>query len=173
MCSIPLVLYVSCARHPSVTAQTQETERQLQELLERPGLDAGSNFAIVNQIANTYLGARDYHKTTLFLTDWVSHHPDDTYAAYWLLMTAHAYLSLGAEPIAEYYFDRILRSYPDLLVKGNSIHFTCLKNLIQISKTPRNRIKYFNELIDRFPSEVSVTELYYRLALEYEKEDEW
>ena len=88
-------------------------------------------------------------------------------------MTAYAYMSSGAEPVAEYYFDRILQGYQDLLVKGNSVHFICLQNLIQISKTPRNRIRYFNDLINRFPANVSITELYLRLALEYEKESEW
>ena len=88
-------------------------------------------------------------------------------------MTGYAYLSMSAEPFAEYYFDRILRHYPDLLVKGRSVHFLCLKNLIRISKTSSTRIAYFNEMINRFPSEVSVTELYYRRALEYEKDSEW
>lgn len=49
----------------------------------------------------------------------------------------------------------------------------CLQNLIQISKNPRNRIRYFNDLITRFSANVSITELYLRLALEYEKESEW
>ena len=61
----------------------------------------------------------------------------------------------------------------DLLVKGNSVHFMCLQNLIQISKTPAHRIKYFNELINRFPQNVNTTELYLRLALEYEKDSQW
>ena len=49
----------------------------------------------------------------------------------------------------------------------------CLQNLIQISKTPAHRIKYFNELINRFPQNVNTTELYLRLAMEYEKDNQW
>ena len=60
-----------------------------------------------------------------------------------------------------------------ILVKDKSIHFICLQNLIQISENTSNRIRYFNQLINRFPTNISITELYLRLALEYEKESEW
>ena len=49
----------------------------------------------------------------------------------------------------------------------------CLQNLIQISKTPANRIKYFNDLINRFNENINTTELYLRLAMEYEKDNQW
>ena len=127
----------------------------------------------MNQIANNFLAEEDYQGLILFLTDWVEKNPDDMYNSYWLLMTAYAYLSTGAEPVAEYYFDRILQQSQDLLIKGNSIHFLCLQNLIQISKTPTHRIKYFNELINQFPDSVNKTELYLRLALEYQNDSQW
>ncbi|MCK9170999.1 MAG: tetratricopeptide repeat protein [Treponema sp.] len=174
VCTASLITLYSCSSSSAKTINTiDQTQRQLKALLEKQNLDSGSRYAIVNQIANNQLSVKDYQNAILFLTDWVERHPDDTYDSYWLLMTAYAYLSTGAEPFAEYYFDRILRQYPDLLVKGQSIHFICLKNLIRISKIPRNRIKYFNEMINRFPSNVSITELYLRLALEYEKDSDW
>lgn len=151
----------------------QKSQNELYSLLENSNLEPVSRYAIINQIATNLIAMNDQQGVILFLTSWVEEHPDDMYNAYWLLMTAYAYLSNKAEPIAEYYFDRILLGYQDLLVKGNSIHFSCLQNLIQISKTPRSRIRYFNELINRFPTSVSITELYLRLALEYEKENEW
>lgn len=151
----------------------KKSQEELYSLLKNENLEPVSRYAIVNQITNNLTVLNDRQGVILFLTDWVENHPDDIYNAYWLMMTAYAYLSDGAEPVAEYYFDRILSGYQDLLVKGNSIHFSCLQNLIQISKNPRSRIRYFNELINRFPTNVSITELYLRLALEYEKECEW
>src|SRR5574344_1118178 len=170
-----IAVFTSCeGRKNAPSAHSVENKQaELTTLLQNPKLDPGSRYAMVNQIAENLLSINDYQGTILFLTDWVERNPDDKYNSYWLLMTAYAYVSIKAEPIAEYYFDRILRQYPDLLVKGKSVHFLCLKNLIQISKTPRNRIKYFNEMINRFPSDVSSTELYLRLALEYEKDGEW
>lgn len=168
------VLNFSCkSKEDAKTEAIRKSQDELYSLLQKDDLEPVSRYAIVNQIANNLISLGDQQGLILFLTGWVEEHPDDTYNAYWLLMTAYAYLAANAEPVAEYYFDRILINYQDLLVHGNSIHFTCLQNLIQISTNPRSRIHYFNELINRFPTNVSITELYLRLALEYEKESEW
>ncbi|WP_237706475.1 hypothetical protein [Treponema sp. JC4] len=148
-------------------------QQKFQDILDTAELNSQQRYSIINQMATNYLNVKDYQGLVLFLSDWVEQNHDDMYNSYWLLMTAYAYLSMGAEPVAEYYFDRILQQYQDLLVKGKSIHFMCLQNLIQISKTPAHRIKYFNELINRFPSDVNTTELYLRLAMEYEKDSQW
>ena len=161
------------SREDETISAIQKSQNELYVLLENPNLEPVSRYAIVNQIANNLIALNDQQGVILFLTNWVELHPDDIYNGYWLLMTAYAYLANKAEPVAEYYFDRILLGYQDLLVKGNSIHFSCLQNLIQISKNPRSRIRYFNQLISRFPANVSITELYLRLALEYEKQNEW
>ena len=150
-----------------------ENQQELQVILKTQELNEKQRYSIINQMANNLLATKDYQGVILFLTDWVENNPGDMYNSYWLLMTAYAYLSIGAEPVAEYYFDRILNQCQDLLVKGNSVHFMCLQNLIQISKTPSHRIKYFNELINRFSSNVNITELYLRLALEYENDSQW
>lgn len=149
------------------------SNKQFQQILENEELNDQQRYTIINQMAINYLNKKDFHGAILFLSDWVEQNPDDMYNSYWLLMTAYAYLSMGAEPIAEYYFDRILQQCQDLLVKGKSIHFMCLQNLIQISKTPARRIKYFNDLISRFPQNINTTELYLRLAMEYEKDNQW
>lgn len=151
----------------------RNTQIQLHSLLQRPDLTSETRYAVVNRIANNMLSIKDYASLICFLTDWVEKHPEDSYNAYWLLMTAYAYLENDAEPVAEYYFERIINNYNDLMVQGKSIHFICLQHLIQISESPANRITYFNQLISRFPNNVSTTELFYRLALEYEKEGEW
>ena len=150
-----------------------DTQNKFQEILTSGELTSQQRYTIINQMATNYLALKDYQGLVLFLSDWVNQNPDDMYNSYWLLMTSYAYLSMQAEPVAEYYFDRVLQQYQDLLVKGKSIHFMCLQNLIQISKTPSHRIKYFNELINRFPNNVNTTELYLRLAMEYEKDNQW
>lgn len=142
-------------------------------LLEKPGTDPIERYTILNRLMTYRINSGDWSGAATFLTDYAVRHEDDPYNSYWLLMSAYAYLRMDAKPFAEYYFDRILRTSSDLLVKGESIHYLCLKNLIQISRTPRNRIRYFNDLITRFPKKNSTTELYYRLALEYEKDNEW
>lgn len=146
---------------------------KLLALLDGGTLSEQSRYAAMNKIATT-LHADNPDDMVLFLTDWVEKNPGDTYNAYWLFMVALEYYKReDSGPVAEYYFERILRNYPDLMVNGQSIHFACLQNLIKISKNTANRINYFNTLINNFPNNVSITEMYVRLALEYENEGEW
>lgn len=172
--SLVFGLFISCNHSDSSSADYNNSlQADFREILETQDLNPQQRYTIINQMATNILDSKDYQSAILFLTNWVEENPDDMYNSYWLLMTAFAYLSIDAEPVAEYYFDRILQQSQDLLVKGTSIHFICLQNLIQISKTPAHRIKYFNELIDRFPQDVNTTELYLRLAMEYEKDSQW
>lgn len=168
-----LTTFSSCKDNNTSVNQNLKTQEQLYEILKTQNLNEQQNYSIINQIASNLLAQKDYQGVILFLTDWVEKNPGDMYNSYWLLMSAYAYLSMGAEPVAEYYFDRILQNHQDLLVKGQSIHFICLQNLIQISKEPSHRTRYFNELINRFPQNINTSELYLRLAMEYEKDNQW
>ncbi|MCH5295194.1 MAG: tetratricopeptide repeat protein [Treponema sp.] len=168
--------FFSCGtenRADKAERQYRETQEKLVQQLQRPDLGKEERYAIINRIASNMLSMGERNELIPFLTDLVEQNPGDTYNAYWLLMTAYAYLETDAEPVAEYYFERILSDCTDLMVQGKSIHFMCLQHLINISTLPSKRISYFNQLISRFPDDVSQTELYYRLALEYEKEGEW
>lgn len=148
-------------------------QTQLIALLDDESLSEQTRYAVTKGVAGNLYSAGNLNGMTLFLTNWVETHPDDAYNTYWLLLVAQAYLEADAEPVAEYYFERILRDYPDLLVQGRSVHFQSLQHLVRISTNSTNRISYFNQLITRFPSDVSRTELYVRLAKEHEKEGDW
>ncbi|MBQ4236785.1 MAG: tetratricopeptide repeat protein [Treponema sp.] len=150
----------------------KETQEQLKNLLEEEE-NPEIRFTIMKTIAGNLQAVHDYPSLILFLTDWVDNNPDDQYNSYWLVQTAYAYLQCSSEPMAQYYFERCLRNYGDLTVQGQSIHELCLKHLLQITTDPANRISYFNLLITRFPESASTTELYIRMAQEYEKEGEW
>lgn len=171
LCLLSVSLF-SC-KNNSENDKVSQNQEDLLEILATQTLNPQQKYTIINQMANNLLAMKDYQEIILFLTDYVEDNPDDLYNSYWLLMTAYAYLSTGAEPMAEYYFDRILQECDDLLVKGQSIHYLCLQNLIQISKTPIHRINYINQLINRFPQNINITELYLRLALEYEVDNQW
>lgn len=150
-----------------------KTQSQLKNYLKKDGLSEENRYAVVARIANNMLSIKDYNSVILFLTEWVENHPDDPYNAYWLLMTAHAYMESNANPMAAYYMERIINNYDDLIIQGKSIHFLCYQHLIQISTSPKNRISYFNQLVDKFPNDVNSTEIFYRLALEHENMGEW
>ncbi len=170
-----LLISISCSAQKTSASKKQdiETRTKLEKLLLQTTISPESRYAMINKIATELLSDRQYNDLILYLTDYVERNPTDKYNAYWLLMTAYAYIQMNAEPVAEYYFERIINNYPDLIVKGQSLHFMCLQHLIQISTNSENRINYFNQLINNFPSNISITEMYMRLAREYEKTGEW
>jgi len=173
-------VFFSCKDKAQKIRETtyEYNQEQLGILLEKKDISEETRFAVIKNIAQNMLSQKDYPGLILFLSEWVENHPDDKYNAYWLLVTANTYLEIDSKPVAEYYFERIINNYNDLMITSNSgerlsVHFMSLQHLIQISQNPTNRISYFNQLITRFPDKVKITELYVRLALEYEKEGEW
>jgi tetratricopeptide (TPR) repeat protein len=170
VCALGLWCFCSCGQKPQASGDKQQ---YLYAILQDADLPRESRYTAINAIAETLSAERNYNQLILFLTDYVEKTPEDMFNAYWLLITAYAYLELNAPPVAEYYFDRIIKTCGDLMVRGQSIHLTCLQNLIKISKNPQNRIYYFTELINRFSNRVNPAELYFRLASEYEKLGEW
>ena len=159
----------SCTQESSIS----KNQKELFTLLEEEKTNPQTSFSIINQITDSFRYQNDNQNLILFLTDFVEKNPENPYNAYWLLLTAYTYMQENAFSVAEYYFDRIIQNYDDLLVKGKSVHILCLQNLIQISTSSDNRIYYFNQLITRFPDEVNITELYMRQAIEYEKIGDW
>lgn len=150
-----------------------ESLRDLFSLLREEPEGGEERFAIVKEIAGEFLKLGQYGKLTYFLTGWVARHPEDPYNSYLLLMTAYAYLREDAAPVASYYFDRIIKNYPDLLVRGESVHLACLRNLIEITAAPERQVYYYKELISRFPDRIDLGAAYFRLARAYERIGEW
>ena len=167
-----VMLISACARDNS-SSKNDETLAQLTALLEDTTISPQSRYAVINRIANLFYSQGRTDDMVLFLTESVETPPGDDYDSYWLFMVASNYLKSGQEALAEYYYERIINNFSDLLVNGESIHFVCLQHLIQISKSSANRINYFNRIISNFPQNVSITEMYLRLALEYENAGEW
>jgi hypothetical protein len=147
--------------------------RDLFGLLDAEPAAGEERFTVVREIANELLKQAEYGKLGNFLTAWVSRHPDDPYDAYLLLMTAYIYLRQDAAPVAAYYFDRIVKNYPDLIVRGESVHLACLKKLIELSNDPAQRVWYYNELISRFADQIDMGSAYFMLAQSYERIGEW
>ncbi|WP_191017859.1 tetratricopeptide repeat protein [Treponema zioleckii] len=157
----------------SSTLTLKTTIAQLEDLLKDETITEKTRYGVINRMANLYYTNKKYNEMNLFLESWVENHPEDSFNAYWLFMIATDYINKNQEPIAEYYYERILKNCPDLIINSQSVHFACLQKLIQISKNPSNRIFYLNTFINKFPMNVSITEMNYRLALEYEKVGEW
>ena len=166
---------VSCSQQVKTPEEelTSKSQADLFLLLERTSITDEQNFAILKNIAENYKASNLDTELILFLTDHVARNPNDPYNAYWLLLTANTYLKQNANPLAEMYYERIIKNYSDLSIEGQSIHMICLQNLLQLSTNAQNRIEYLLQLITHFPEQINKTEYYARLAKEYETNKEW
>lgn len=168
------MLSITCA----IPNQNQLDEKKILRndlllLLQKTPVENTNRFTIVNQIVASYQEQEENAELILFLTDYIKKYPEDNFNAYWLLLIAYMYQKEGALPIAQLYFEQIIKNYQDMSVEGTSIHMLCLQNLVQLDTVSENRVEYYNQLIVYFPKQINKTELYMRMAIEYEKMGEW
>jgi tetratricopeptide (TPR) repeat protein len=135
--------------------------------------DEEEQFAVVREIANVYAEAGEHGRLINFLNDIVQRNPQNAYNGYYRFMSAFAHTQQEAYPVAALYFDTIVKNYPDLVIKGQSLHFTCLNQLITLVKDSGQLIGYYEELISRFTEQIDLGATYFMLAQAYEQTDKW
>jgi len=155
------------------TEDEQDTLKKYFTLLVSEAESSQEQFAVIREIANTYLRQKEYSKLINFLTARIHQYPADPYNAYYLFMTAYGYQQMEAYPIAALYFDMIVKNYLDLKVQDNSIHLACLNQLITQINNPQQRVWYYEELISRFQDEIDPGPAYFMLGQAYEGIGEW
>ena len=163
-------------RDPYYTSGNREEQNNLKEyfaLLVSEVDSSQEQFAIVREIANTYIKQKEYSKLINFLSSRIHLYPDDPYNSYYLFMIAYAYQQMEAYPVAALYFDMIVKNYPDLSVLGNSIHLACLNQLITMVDNPLQREWYYEELISRFSDRIDPGSSYFMLGQAYEGTGDW
>jgi tetratricopeptide (TPR) repeat protein len=142
-------------------------------LLAEEAESSQEQFAVIREIANTYVKQKNYSKLINFLSSRIHHHPSDPNNAYYLFMIAYAYQQMEANPAAALYFDMIVKNYSDMGIQGNSIHLACLNQLITLVDNPQQRVWYYEELLSRFQDQVDPGSSYFMLAQAYEGIGEW
>jgi tetratricopeptide (TPR) repeat protein len=153
--------------------ENQETLNSLFVLLAKETEEGEAQFSVIRETANVYLRLREYDKLIYFLSSRINRFPEDPYNTFYTLMIAHAYMQQEAYPVAALYFDLVIKNYPDLTVRGQSIHLACLNQLISLSDNPEQQVGYYQELISRFPDEIDLGVAYFMLAQAYERIGDW
>ena len=153
--------------------EVREQLRDLFILLADENISAEESFALVREIANSYARSREYGRLIHLLGERTLNFPDDPYNSYYLLMIAYAYMQQNSLPVAVQYFDLIVKNYPDLTVNGESIHFACLNQLIDLTKHPVQQVWYYQELISRFSDRIDLGLAWFMLAQTYERIGDW
>lgn len=158
------------------TAAPGADKAQLTELFELLGserVNYDERYAVIQKISSAMSAATDYPRLIDFLSGVVAEDPEGPYNARHLLTVAWAYSKQGDDEVAALYYDRIVKNYPDLTVNGESIHFACLRRLINLSGDASRRIEWRRELIARFPDRVDMGAELFNLGRDYETMGEW
>ncbi|MDR1149222.1 MAG: tetratricopeptide repeat protein [Spirochaetaceae bacterium] len=155
------------------TRREQDILNNLFTLLAQESEPGAARFSLVREIANEYKRINDYSRLINFLSGWVDKHPDDPFNTYYLFMTAYAYMEMDALPVAALYFNLIVKNYPDLVVRGESIHLICLQQLINLVNEPEQKIWCYEELLSRFPEQSDESVTWFMLARTYEQVGGW
>lgn len=176
-CILMSILFIGCSsasRYYKLDNKEHQKElAYLLSILEKSDETSESRFIIIQQIIKVLHGAEEQEKLNLFLTTQVQKNLDDPFNAYYLLTVALNYKEAGAYPFAVHYFERVLRNFPDILVRGTSVHYLCLRNLIVLVNRPEIRVDYYKELLARFGDVIDKGPTYYYLARTYEELGEW
>lgn len=170
-----MILVSACTLKEDYYLPKQLSEREtVQELLSLyPNATAEERFAITQEVAAAYLADNDYDRAIAFLTETMHREPDFIYNTHYMLTIAWAYSQKKADAVAVLYLDRILKNHPDLLVKNESIHFTSLRRLLQLTQEPSRRIEYRRDIIERFPAKINLGTELFLLGKDYEQIGEW
>jgi tetratricopeptide (TPR) repeat protein len=153
--------------------ESRENFRELFALLSEERDSTENQFVVIREIANGYARLREYGRLIHFLGSRTINYPDDPYNSYYLLMIAYAYMQENSYSVAGRYFDLIVKNYPDLTVNGESVHLACLKQLVELTGNPGQKVWYYQELISRFPEQIDLGVSYFMLAQAYEEVGDW
>ncbi|MBN1519583.1 MAG: tetratricopeptide repeat protein [Spirochaetales bacterium] len=170
-------LAVSCSSPRDYYLEAPEPEHSrladLFSLLDTEGLGVEERYAVIQKIGASMLEREEYGRLASFLSEEIGRDPDNPYNAMHMLTLAWAYSLQGAEDVAALYYDRILKNYPDLSVGGESVHFACLRRLIELVPEPERRIEFRRELLARFPDSIDMGTELFLMGSEYEELGDW
>ncbi|MDA3958897.1 tetratricopeptide repeat protein [Oceanispirochaeta sp.] len=178
---LPLLFFIlfSCSSQKSILPyQTgnEEADREVQALLALLDVnqDDTYRYGIMEQIISRFRQDEESEVLKHFLNDQLYRFPDDSYSGYYLLLLGTIYEEEGAIDIAAIYYNRLLKNYEDLIIRGQSIHYYSLNKLLKFhSDKPLKKIGYYNELLSRFSGDIDRGQVYYNLAKSYESEGLW
>lgn len=176
-CFVLLLIFCTCKKSRNnyfsggLGELTEEQEALIAFLKETSDNDV--RFGVTYSIAKNLKLKKQSKRLIVFLTSLAEENPDDVYNDYWLLMTANEYMEMDMPEMASYYFERIVNSKNDLIIKGQSAKLISLNSLIKITNSPRRLTEYYSKLITDFYESTNPAYAYFMLAQSYEKLGEW
>ncbi len=177
---LAIFFLVSCAKEYSFYIVGDKAQKReltslfsLLELHDSQGEkpDSQAHFAAARKISALLIAQGRNALAASFLMGLTD--PADDYATWYLFTAAAAYESAGDLSLAIPLYERIVKTLPDLLVEGRSLHYQALIRLVRSAAVPERKIEYYRDLIVRFPEAEDIGASHFLLAKEYEKTGQW
>lgn len=133
--------------------------------------DSVAHYAAARKIAAILIDSGENAKASAFLLG-LAGGPNE-YAPWYLFAAAASYEAAGDLPLAVPLYERIVKTMPDLMIDGKSLHYESLTRLVRSVQSPERKIEYYRDIIARFPKAEDIGASHFLLAKEYEKTGSW
>ena len=180
LCILAVILifvFSSCKRESecSLFGGFEDVSERMRNLIEvlKTTQDEDIVFSVHNEMAKELKALGQNKRLIVFLTSVIEAPSFNKYKNYFLLMLANEYIEMKMPEIASYYFERIISSDADLMIKEKSVKFLSLNALIKNTETPEKLIHYYSLLIRDFHEDINMPYSLFMLARSYERMGEW
>ncbi|TVQ21866.1 MAG: hypothetical protein EA382_12950 [Spirochaetaceae bacterium] len=146
--------------------------RELYELVATES-DPQVRAVAIEQLAAHLLIDAGQEPLIVYLTTLLQRNPDDPFGGLYTFIVAQSYLESNAHDLARHYFQRVVRRFPDIEVRGTSLHRQSIEHLVRLSVDPEERIGYYRRLLAEFPDTLDRGLIHYRLAEAYSEVGAW
>ena len=130
-------------------------------------------FSVQKEMAKEFKISGQNKRLVVFLISIIESSSSNKYKNYFLLMLANEYMEMKMPEIASYYFERIIMSNRDLIVKDKSLKLLSLNTLIKNTGDAEKLIRYYSLLIRDFNEDINMPYSLFMLARSYERIGEW
>jgi len=167
LCTIMLltILLVACQSSEAI----RELEILSREAMKDKSVDDGTHIIFLEKMYEYRVSHNQHRELIYFLEQFSSDFPNDPYQVYLTYLIAQTYENLGEHKLATLSYNRAIRSGPDVVVEGKSIHYLCIQALLLSEKNLLRRISLYEELLSRHGTMIDRGSIYYYLGELYEK----
>ena len=168
-------LLVSCGKQDNIPKSLKENKDipELINIAESHLSDPAARYAALEPVIAEARKNREFYWLTAYLGRILEKHPSDPYGAYYLMAMAGNAEFTGTAETSLYYLRRLVKNYPDLIIKGQSLHLKALMQIAEKSEDPREAIAAREKLQEKYSDQIDAGRNAYELAEDYRKTGEW
>ncbi|NNM67825.1 MAG: tetratricopeptide repeat protein [Spirochaetales bacterium] len=142
-------------------------------LFDRTKEPSAARYSLIHLIVDRLDAEKAIDKVNFFLTTYVAQNPQDPFDADYLYRVAENYRHENAVPLAIPYYERIVKDYPDVFERGDSVHYRSLDALTRLVDQPSLKRKFYEDIAEQFPYKLTKPEQFYEWGHAYEQLGLW